>query len=287
MKPLAGLRLLSLAVNVPGPVAVARLVQYGISATKFEPPNGDPLATAAPAWYAALHKGISVDRVDLKSDIGRRQLQDCLAESDLLITASRPASLERMGLDWPTLSRSYPRLCQVAIIGRQPPNENKAGHDLTYQAGLGMVEPPVMPRIMVADLAGAEWAVSAALALLLSRERAPVQQSDGPEFEVKRYAQVALEDAANAFAAPLQYGLTAPGGLLAGTLPIYNLYPAKEGWVAVAALERHFMVRLLGALEVTELAYESLAEVFLAKPAGEWERWAVQHDLPIVAVHQS
>lgn len=144
-----------------------------------------------------------------------------------------------------------------------------------------------MPRIMVADLAGAEWAVSAALALLLSRERAHAQLVEGLDSRDDQYTQVALEDAANAFAAPLQYGLTAPGGLLTGALPIYNLFPAEEGWVAVAALERHFMVRLLSALEVTELTYESLAEVFLRKPAGEWELWAVQHDLPIVAVRQS
>jgi crotonobetainyl-CoA:carnitine CoA-transferase CaiB-like acyl-CoA transferase len=287
MKPLTGVRLLSLAVNVPGPVAVARLVQLGVSATKFEPPNGDPLATAAPAWYEALHEGISVNSVDLKSTIGQRVLQDCLAESDLLITASRPASLERMGLDWPTLATSYSRLCQVAIIGRRPPFENKAGHDLTYQAGLGLVEPPIMPKIMVADLAGAERAVSAALALLLSRERAPAQPVEGSDAGENRYTQVALEESAKAFAAPLHYGLTAPGGLLAGTLPIYNLYPAEQGWVAVAALERHFMVRLLSALKLTELAYERLAEIFLSKPAGEWERWAVQHDLPIVAVHQA
>jgi crotonobetainyl-CoA:carnitine CoA-transferase CaiB-like acyl-CoA transferase len=283
MKPLEGIRLLSLATNIPGPVAVARLVQLGASGFKIEPPAGDPLVTAAPSWYAHLHEGIQVSRLDLKSAGGQSQLHDLLAESDLLITANRPAALIRLGLVWPGLAGAYPRLCQVAIFGHSPPDSHKAGHDLTYQAGLGLVDPPYLPRIVLADLAGAEWAVSAALALLIGRDRAASDDD--------RYTQIALADAAAAFAAPLRYGLTAPGGLLAGSLPGYNLYPAQEGWVAVAVLESHFMRRLaeelglIGRLSGLEtVTRETLSEAFLRRPAGEWERWAVERDLPIVAV---
>jgi alpha-methylacyl-CoA racemase len=283
MKPLKGIRLLSLATNIPGPVAVARLVQLGASGFKVEPPAGDPLAAAAPAWYAQLHEGIVVSRLDLKSAGGQSQLHELLARSDLLITANRPAALSRLGLDWPGLAGAYPRLCQVAIFGHSPPDSHKAGHDLTYQAGLGLVEPPHLPRIVLADLAGAEWAISAALALLIGRERAASDDD--------RYTPIALADAAAAFAAPLQYGLTGPGGLLAGSLPGYNLYPAQEGWVAVAVLESHFMRRLAEEMELIgdqpgleKVTREALAEIFLRRPAGEWERWAAERDLPIVAV---
>jgi len=283
MKPLEGIRLLSLATNIPGPVAVARLVQLGASGYKVEPPAGDPLATAAPAWFAHLHEGIPVKRLDLKSAGGQSQLHALLAQSDLLITSYRPAALKRLGLDWPDLAAAYPRLCQVAIFGHSPPDAHKAGHDLTYQAGLGLVEPPHLPRIVLADLAGAEWTVSAALALLIGRDRATLDDD--------RYTLIALADAAAAFAAPLQYGLTGPGGLLAGSLPGYNLYPAQEGWVAVAVLESHFMHRLADEMDLIDrqsglegVTREALAEIFLRRPAGEWERWAAERDLPIVAV---
>jgi alpha-methylacyl-CoA racemase len=286
MKPLEEIRFVSLATNIPGPVAVARLVELGASGLKIEPPAGDPLAAAAPEWYARLHEGLPVKRLDLKSAAGQSQLHALLAESDLLITANRPDALDRLGLAWPDLAGTYPRLCQVAIFGHAPPEAGKAGHDLTYQARLGLVEPPILPRIVLADLAGAEWVVSAALALLLGRDRA--------EKEVDRYAAIALEDAAAAFAAPLRYGLTAPGGLLAGSLPGYNLYPAQEGWVAVAVLEEHFLARLAGEMGLQGdrrgpalVTREELADFFLHRPAGEWERWANEWDLPIVAVSTS
>jgi hypothetical protein len=65
----------------------------------------------------------------------------------------------------------HPRLAYVAIVGAQPPFEESAGHDLTYVAELGLLDPPTMPRKLLADLAGAERAATTACALLAMRER--------------------------------------------------------------------------------------------------------------------
>ena len=62
---LAGVRVVALTSNLPGPVAAARLRGLGAGVLKVEPPDGDPLAEAAPAWYAALHAGVQVVRADL------------------------------------------------------------------------------------------------------------------------------------------------------------------------------------------------------------------------------
>ena len=43
--PLDGVRIVSLAQNVPGPVALARLVADGATAIEVEPPAGDPLGS--------------------------------------------------------------------------------------------------------------------------------------------------------------------------------------------------------------------------------------------------
>ena len=67
------------------------------------------------------------------------------------------------------LHAGFPHLCQVAIVGHLPPDEDASGHDLTYRARFGPL--PEMPPVLVADLAGAEQAVSAALSLLFARER--------------------------------------------------------------------------------------------------------------------
>ena len=277
--PLSNIQVLNLAYNLPGPAAAARLQQFGARVVKVEPLHGDPFAGLCPAWYAALSAGQQVLRLDLKRPAGRQQLDALLAASDLLITASRPSSLQRAGLDWETLHARFPQLCQTAIVGSPAPRQELPGHDLTYQAAAGLLQPPALPRSLLADLGGAEQTVSTGLALLLGRAGG---QGGG-------YAEVSLEEAALAFAAPLHYGLTAPGGLLGGGLPVYNLYPTRQGWLAVAALEPQFWQRLaeeLG-LDSPQAPYEAFAQAFLERTALEWEQWAAGRDLPLLALRET
>lgn len=277
VKPLQDIRVLSLAINLPGPLAVARLQQLGAAVVKIEPPEGDPLFHAQPHWYRALHEGQEVLRLDLKVAAARARLEEELAAADLLVTASRPAALRRLRLAWEDLHGRYPRLCQVAIVGYPPPDEEVPGHDLTYQARLGLLEPPQLPRTMIADLAGAEQAVHAALAVLLARERG--QGAHG--------TQVSLSRAAESFAEPLRRGLTAPGGILGGSLPGYNLYRTREGWIALAALEPHFWRKLAAELGLQYPDQPQLQEVFLTRTALEWEAWGRARDLPLAAVREA
>jgi len=274
VKPLQEIRVLTLAINLPGPLAVANLHQLGAAVVKIEPPDGDPLFQVQPDWYRALHEGQEILRLDLKAAGDRVRLEEKLAAADLLITASRPAGLGRLGLAWEEVHARNPRLCQVAIIGYPPPEEELPGHDLTYQARLGLVEPPRLPRTMIADLAGAQQVVSAALALLLARARG----------QGSHYVQISLAKAAECFAEPLRRGLTAPDGILGGAFPGYNLYRAREGWVALAALEPHFWRKLAAELGLPCPDSQKLQDVFLTRTALEWEAWGRARDLPLAAV---
>ncbi len=274
MLPLEGVHVLNLAVNVPGPVAAARMRDWGARVTKIEPPNGDPLAYSCPAWHRDLTAGIEIIRLDLKTPDARAHLDRLLESADLLLTAHRPAALERLGLAWDDLHPRFPRLCHVAIVGHLPPRENEPGHDLNYQAELGTLLPPHLPPILIADMAGAEQAVSAAMALLLARERG---QGAG-------FRWISLFEAGAQAVASHRCGLTAPGGLLGGALPHYALYASKEGHVAVALLEGHFLASLQEALNEPLESSSDYARVFLARTAREWEQWALERGLPITAV---
>lgn len=270
------MRVVSLAVNLPGPVAAARLRGLGASVTKVDPPSGDLLARAAPAYYEDLARGQKITTLDLKQPEDRARLEGLLENADLLLTSSRSRALERLGVGWKELSVRHPRLSQVAIVGHPAPDDDVPGHDLTYQAGLGLLSPPDLPRTLLADLAGAERAVSAALALLLGRERG---RGVG-------YAEVSLAESAADFAEPLRHGLTAPGGSLGGGLPEYNLYQTSKGWLSVAALEPHFRRKLLDELGLEEAGYEDLTRAFRTRSAGEWEAWAAARDLPLAALRE-
>ena len=273
---LRGIRVVNLSLNLPGPVAAAKFGDLGASVTKIEPPDGDLFEEYCPYWYEILCMKQNIIRLDLKTAIGHNEMESLLKESDLFLTSFRPSALDRLELGWTRLHSRYPQLCQVAIVGYPSPDHNKAGHDLTYLASFGLLSPPHFPRTLLADLAGAEKAVSVALGLLYSRERG---NGGG-------YVEVALSECAKYFAEPLQYGLTVPEGMLGGGLPRYNLYETRQGWIAVAALEPHFWQKLTGELGFCQpdVSYKDLREIFLTKNAVEWENWAVSLDLPIVAV---
>ncbi|MFZ3209091.1 MAG: CoA transferase [Geobacteraceae bacterium] len=274
MSMLDGLNVVNLAVNLPGPAAARRLSRWGAHVIKVEPPDGDPMYHYGRKFYDQLNAGHEVVILDLKAPGDMERLSGLLASADLLITAQRPSALERLGLGWEVLHSRFPRLCQVAIVGYPPPQENEPGHDLTYQASIGLLAPPQLPRTLVADMAGAEQAASQALALLLAKERG---QGGG-------YAQVALSDAAEYMSEPLRAGLTAPGGMLGGILPEYNLYETADGWVAVAAIEPHFKKRMEEALGLAAKYPDDLRPVFRTKTDMEWELWARKFDLPIAVV---
>ncbi len=267
--PLAGVRAVTIAVNLPAPAAAARLVELGASVTKVEPPEGDPLAAVSPALYERLAAGQTIVRLNLKEAAGRDRLADLLGDADVLLSSSRPSALARMGLAWTELEHRFPRLVQVAIVGHAAPDQERPGHDLTYVGQCGLLSPPGLPRTLVADLGGAERAVTAAVALLLARE------TGGAE----RYAEVALADSAAFFALPWTYGLTAADGPLGGGSPFYRLYEARGGWIGVAALEPRFRERLVAAL-----GGEPTDEAFRGRTPVEWEAWAGERDLPIAAV---
>ncbi|HKE37962.1 MAG TPA: CoA transferase [Candidatus Baltobacteraceae bacterium] len=271
---LEGVRIVAVATNIPGPMAAARFAEFGASVWKVEPMRGDPLEAAAPKWYAHLHARVDVVRLDLSEQGDRDTLHERIAVADVLLTAMRARALERAGIAHGALRERYPQLVQVAVVGEPAPHHDRAGHDLTYQARAGLLSPPSMPRALVGDLAAAEQIVSATLSALLAR----AQDGQG------RYLEIGIVDAANDFAAPFRYGLTTPDGALGGGLPTYRVYPASEGWVAVAALEPHFVEGLRDILKIETLDAASIAAALARRPASEWERLALARDVPLAEV---
>lgn len=278
MRPLAGFEVVSLAVNVPGPVLAARLAAHGAKVTKIEPPEGDPVFHHYPRWYARLTDAQTILRLDLKSREGKIALGERLEGADLLITSSRPAALARLGLDFESLRPRFPRLCVLQIVGFPAPDEDLPGHDLCFQAAAGLiVDPPKMPFTLLADLSGAERAATEAVALLLQRERTG-------EASCRR---VSLAEAAKALAAPIEQGICRPEEPLGGALPGYAIYRTKDGWVALAALEPHFLERAKAALGIPSVTAARLRRIFREKTSARWEAWGRKHGVPVTKLRRA
>ena len=271
---LQGIKVVSLCINTPGPLAAARLAGMGASITKVEPPAGDPLKSAARGWYDALAKDQTVITLDLKDSAQRRRLDDLLEESSLLLASFRPSALCRMGLDWKSLHVRFPRLCFAGIIGYPVPDEERSGHDLTYLAETGLLAPPALPLSLYVDLAGGERCASQALALLLSFFRSG---KTGCWW-------ISLFECAQELAQPLGAGLTTPGGGLGGGSPFYGVYRTSDGWVAIAALEPHFAQRLLVEMDLKSPDRSAMEQIFGRQPSASWEQWAADRGLPLAVV---
>ena len=57
---LSGLRIASLALNLPGPAALMRCRRMGATCVKIEPPSGDPMKADNPTAYEEMHEGVKV-----------------------------------------------------------------------------------------------------------------------------------------------------------------------------------------------------------------------------------
>lgn len=114
---LEDLVVVSIAQNLPGPVAAARLQGLGARVVTIQPPSGDPLRHQLPELFEHLHRGQAVLSLDLKSDEGRERLEGLLEGADLLLSSSRAGALRRLGLDFASVHPRHPGLCQVDLVG--------------------------------------------------------------------------------------------------------------------------------------------------------------------------
>lgn len=277
----SGLRIISLALNLPGPAALMRLRAMGASCVKIEPPSGDPMTLYSPQAYSDMHEGVRVLPADLKTDEGRKLLHDELGQGDVLVTSFRPSALRKLGLGWETLHERHPRLSMVAIVGATGARAEEPGHDLTYMADNDLVSGFELPPTLYADMGGSLLATEAVLQAILMRQHGGTGVC----------LEVGLSEASAWLAMPRKWGLTLPQGLVGGAHAGYRVYACKDGRVALAALEPHFASALFKAagidasdLRNTILApetREALTAFFASRSRQEIETLATAHDIPL------
>ncbi len=293
---LKGVRILSVALNLPGPAALMRLADMGAKCTKLEPlsapdaakgSTSDPMGLYAPHAYAQLHAGVKVVQADLKSDKGQARLHKLLEKTDVLLTSFRPSALKKLGLAWSDLRAVHPSLNMVSIVGSGGKGAEIPGHDLTYLAANGLVQGLNLPATLFADMAGSLQATEAVLQALWQRAQPGRSHGKGV------FHEVALDAAAAYLALPRHWGLTLPKGSVGGAHAGYAVYACKNGRVAVAALEPHFAQRLaqiaglsntMKPVQNTMLAPQShsdLAVFFASLTRKQIDALASKHDLPL------
>ncbi|MDD2900606.1 MAG: CoA transferase, partial [Desulfuromonadaceae bacterium] len=65
MGVLDGIKIVNMALNLPGPAAAQRLSRMGADVVKIEPPAGDPMQNYYMDWYRDMARGHTRVTLDL------------------------------------------------------------------------------------------------------------------------------------------------------------------------------------------------------------------------------
>jgi crotonobetainyl-CoA:carnitine CoA-transferase CaiB-like acyl-CoA transferase len=140
--PLAGLRVIELALWVAGPAAAGLCADWGADVIKVEPPAGDPQrdifgalgvrAQADVPPFEVDNRGKRSVVVDVAGERGRAQLDGLLETADVFVTNLRPAALARLGLGHEEVLARHPRLVYASVTGYglEGPDADRPGYDI-------------------------------------------------------------------------------------------------------------------------------------------------------------
>ena len=273
--PLDGLTVLEFATVIAAPLGAALLADLGARVIKVEPPGGDSFrghGAGLPGYVGVAKTTAGKESVclDLKREEGREAVSRLIARADALIHNYRPGVPERLGIGYGTASAANPGLVHVAVNGygpRGPSASRPSAHPIPgaviggalHQAGAAM--PPERCESIDELREAARWlfraneanpdpntsmvVASAALLGLYARRRT----GRGQQLFVSMLGANAYANA-DAFVGyegardrrPLDADLCGPH-------PLYRLYPAREGWVFLAAPTEGEWARLCAALD--------------------------------------
>jgi crotonobetainyl-CoA:carnitine CoA-transferase CaiB-like acyl-CoA transferase len=256
--PLAGITVLSLAEQYPGPYCTLLLADLGAEVILVERPgSGDP-ARAFPDFFAAISRNKRSVCLDLKDPQAREDLFALAASADVLLEGYRPGTMARLGLGYEAFAARNPRLIYASIsgFGQDGPYRDRPAHDLSYQAVTGLLfrhsraAAPV-PDVAMGDLCGGMFATVAVLAALHGR----ATSGDGT------YIDVSMTDGLvswmTAMLAPVLNGGVQFDGL---EEPAYGGFLSADGLGLSLSIahEDHFWRALCGliALDAADLKHD-------------------------------
>jgi crotonobetainyl-CoA:carnitine CoA-transferase CaiB-like acyl-CoA transferase len=295
--PLAGIRVVSLAEQFPGPFATLLLGDLGADVVQVErPAGGDPSRVFA-GLYEALNRGKRSVALDLKDADGAEAFGQLIAQADVLLEGFRPGVLARLGFGPDELLPRHPRLVYVSVsgFGQDSPLRNHPAHDLTFQAMAALLD-PTQPQTSVLSLADLSAGMFAAFAALSGVVAATNTGRGG-------YYDVAMFDTLLTLAAtrlvPMANGQ--PDDTL-GLDPGYGLFATADGaWISLSiAFEDHFWKSLCTALNLADLKDVSadarvesrerlrsaIAARILERPVAHWDEVLLGSGVPYGRVNR-
>ena len=138
--PLDGIRILDMTIWQQGPVATQMLADMGAEVIKVEERvGGDPGRglvwrsdqTILNTYFECHNRNKKGITLDVGKERGREVFYRLVENSDVFVQNFRPGVMERLKLDYQTLSRINPRIiyATASAFGPEGPDSDKPGVD--------------------------------------------------------------------------------------------------------------------------------------------------------------
>lgn len=303
--PVEGVTVVELGVWVAGPAAGGILADWGADVIKIEPPIGDPARMFGRMLGCdlGLNPPFEMDNrskrsvvLDLSSEPERRAAFELLSGADVFLTNVRPGALQRLGLDFASVSAANPRLVYGLITGygESGPDADRAAFDVAAfwsRAGVAHLltrpgDTPPFQRGGMGDHSAGMTMAAAVCAALLARERTGA----GQLVTTSLYRQGAYTVSFDLNTYLMSGQPIAIGQRESMGNPCMNNYAASDGrrfWIVGLEPERHWpaLCRAVGRPEWRDdprfadararaansvALIAALDEIFATRPLDEW-----------------
>jgi crotonobetainyl-CoA:carnitine CoA-transferase CaiB-like acyl-CoA transferase len=272
--PLAGLRVIDLTQMLAGPFATMLLADLGADVIKVEPERGDLTREGGPylpddeakafgGYFQSVNRNKRSVVVDLKCPAGREVLLRLVAGADVCVENYRLGVMERLGVPYEVLREDNERLVYACVRGFGDPRTGESPYahwpafDVTAQAmgglmGITGVGPgqPLKVGPGVGDIVPAMLMAFGILAAVRHAEHTGEGQ----------LVDVAMYDGVLALCERIVYQYSysgkspEPQGNSHPLLCPFDAFPAKDGWVTIAAPTDSLWEELVDAIGRPELA---------------------------------
>ena len=242
-----GIRIVDFTQVLAGPFATQQLAQLGAEVIKIELPKvgditrGPPPGDSSPS-FITCNLGKKSITLDLKSETATEIVHKLVRSADAVVENFKPGVMQRLGLDYETLSEIKPDLvyCSISGYGQSGPKSHLAAFDGAIQASSGMMavsgHPETGPARAGYFAVDMSTALQAAFAISAALHR---KQSTG----LGQRLDVAMMDTAMLMLAPqisayLMNG-TVPellGNQSPTRQPTANIFPTADGRLQIIAL---------------------------------------------------
>jgi crotonobetainyl-CoA:carnitine CoA-transferase CaiB-like acyl-CoA transferase len=273
MKPLSGIRIVSVEQFGAGPYGTMMLADLGAEVIKVENASigGDPARKTGPymlgendsEYFQVFNSNKKSIALDLRDTEGKAALTRLIAGADALANNLRGDLPARMGLDYKSLAVINPRIVCVHLSAYGRDNERAAwpGYDYLMQAESGLMhltgEPDAPPaRIGAPSMVDQCTGLTAAVALLAGIIQAR-QSGKGCDMDIS-LLDVALHQLGYTASWYLNEGLVStrqPRSAHFSVAPVQT-FPTADGWVFIMCMTDRFFGELANAIGRPELPTE-------------------------------